>query len=145
MADERMPASENRDLASPSSRALLAIWAILLLLFIYVLIARYTRPLWLGEEIGVDRSRVEQVEQRIDPNTADWAELARLPGIGETTARRIIAHREDILAQLDEHPENARHPAFATIEDLDAVRGIGPKTLERIAPYLKFPDPHTAP
>jgi len=47
-----------------------------------------------------------------------------LPGIGETMARRIVDER---LAR----------GAFADRRDLERrVRGIGPRTLERIRPYL---------
>jgi DNA uptake protein ComE-like DNA-binding protein len=71
------------------------------------------------------------VLSRIDPNTAPWWELASLPRIGETMARRIVeartAHRGDA-------------PAFTRLEDLDQIRGIGPKTLEAVAPHLIFPD-----
>jgi DNA uptake protein ComE-like DNA-binding protein len=119
------------------------IWGILCVLLVYILVARYARPLWLGEEIGVDASRVEQVEQRIDPNVAGWPELARLPGIGEATAKRIVAHREEILARRS--AEDASLPMFTSLRDLDAVRGIGPKTLEEIAPYLRFPGPENDP
>lgn len=62
---------------------------------------------------------------RIDPNTASAATLERLPGIGPALAGRVIAHRE------------AFGP-FRSARDLLAVRGIGPKTLERIEPYLHF-------
>lgn len=46
-----------------------------------------------------------------------------LPGLGETLAKRIVASRES------EGP-------FRDHDDLRRVRGIGPRTLERIRPYL---------
>ncbi len=55
----------------------------------------------------------------IDINTADTAALQTLPGIGETKAAAIIAHRE------------ASGP-FATVDDLKNVKGIGEKTLEKL-------------
>ena len=48
----------------------------------------------------------------------DW-ELCRIPGVGPTLARRIVAARET-------------HGRFRTWKDLLAVSGIGPVTLERI-------------
>jgi len=61
---------------------------------------------------------------RIDPNRADSASLTRLPGIGPALAARIVAERE-------------RNGRFDSPEALRRVRGIGPKTLERIRPFLE--------
>jgi len=76
---------------------------------------------------------VADIQTRIDPNVADWSELVRLPGIGETLAKRIVAYRQQQAGST------GREPVFARLEDLDAVRGIGPKTLAKIAEYLSFP------
>jgi competence protein ComEA len=62
---------------------------------------------------------------------ADWPELARLPGIGEVIAKRIVAYRQ-------EHSTTGGAPVFQSPQDLDAVSGIGPKLVDRISPYLKF-------
>ena len=61
---------------------------------------------------------------RVDVNAAPAAELAaRLPGIGPVKADAIVAHRE-------------AHGPFASVEALVEVRGIGPKTLERLGPLV---------
>ena len=65
----------------------------------------------------------------IDPNTAPWWELTALPDIGEGTARKIVEYRE---AHAD------RLPVFRRAGDLEPVPGIGPKTIRRIEPYLRF-------
>ena len=57
--------------------------------------------------------------ERIDPNRADAIELDRLPGIGPTTARRIVQLRDSGVV-------------FKRAEDLLRVRGIGAGTLERL-------------
>jgi competence protein ComEA len=63
---------------------------------------------------------------RIRINTADEEALARLPGIGPSKARAIVEDRK-------------AHGPFRTLEDLGRVRGIGPATLEAIAPLVVVP------
>jgi competence protein ComEA len=63
----------------------------------------------------------------IDINQATAAELQMLPGIGPTRARQIIEARQKGL--------------FESVDDLRRVSGIGPKTLERLRPYVKVEKP----
>jgi competence ComEA-like helix-hairpin-helix protein len=63
--------------------------------------------------------------RRICINTASAAELELLPQIGPALATRIIEHR-------------AAHGPFRTPADLDKVRGIGEKTLEKLVPLVSF-------
>ena len=58
----------------------------------------------------------------LDPNRADAATLETLPGIGPVRAAAIVDER--------------RRRPFARVGDLARVRGIGPHTLARIAPWL---------
>ncbi|NBC00694.1 MAG: hypothetical protein GVY15_07525 [Bacteroidetes bacterium] len=60
-------------------------------------------------------------EEQVHLNTADAAALQRLPGIGPALAERIMAYR-------------AAHGPFARVSDITRVSGIGPRTLERLAP-----------
>lgn len=62
-------------------------------------------------------------ELRVDVNHADAEELAKLPGIGEQVAKRIIAYRE------------ANGP-FEKTEEIMNVRGIGEKTFLKLEPHL---------
>ncbi|MCH7792129.1 MAG: ComEA family DNA-binding protein [Planctomycetes bacterium] len=55
----------------------------------------------------------------INVNIASAAELELLPGIGPTLAARIVADRE------------ANGP-FASLDDVARVRGIGPRTVDKI-------------
>ncbi len=81
-----------------------------------------------GQLIDIERASPQVVQFQLDINEADWPELSVLPEIGETLAKRIIETRK------------SRGP-FSGIEDLRRVRGIGPRTLERIRPFLApFPD-----
>ena len=56
---------------------------------------------------------------KVNINTADEAELQRLPGVGEATARAIVEDRRN-------------NGAFSTPEDLMRVSGIGEKKFERM-------------
>jgi competence ComEA-like helix-hairpin-helix protein len=61
--------------------------------------------------------------QPIDLNRAGLDELQRLPGIGKTRAQQIV-------------DERSRGP-FKSLDDLrHRVKGIGPKTVERLRPYV---------
>ena len=59
----------------------------------------------------------------IDLNTASAQELETLPNIGPVMAGRIIAHRD------------ANGP-FTSVDDVENVPGIGPKTLDSIRPLV---------
>jgi competence protein ComEA len=63
--------------------------------------------------------------ETIDPNRASDVELDRLPGVGPSTARAIVAAREE-------------GRVFRRPEDLLEVRGIGEATLERMRASLAF-------
>lgn len=69
----------------------------------------------------------------IDPNRAPWWELTVLPQIGETLANEIIRYRK---ASRDYPSGSDGGPVFRRAADLAKVRGIGPKTVQRIAPHL---------
>lgn len=60
---------------------------------------------------------------RLDINTATQAELETLPGVGPETARRIVEERE-------------QNGPFYYPENLLSIKGIGPKTLERLREYI---------
>ncbi len=59
----------------------------------------------------------------VDINSADASTLESLPGIGESTAANIIAYRDS-------------NGPFTTVDQLDAVSGIGEKTMEKLRPLV---------
>ena len=69
------------------------------------------------------RSGIRANTVLVDVNSANLQELQRISGVGPAIAQRIIDYR------------NA-HGAFTSIEDLQKVRGIGTKTMERIRPQV---------
>ena len=59
----------------------------------------------------------------ININTAEKQNLVKLPKIGIVTAERIIRFRDD-------------YGPFKSLDDLLKVKGIGPKTLEKLKPQI---------
>ena len=59
----------------------------------------------------------------ININTANSEELQQVPGIGPVTAEKILQMRKS-------------YGPFKSVEDLRAIRGIGPKRLEKMRKYL---------
>lgn len=58
-------------------------------------------------------------------NTATCEELEQLPHVGPAIAERILAYRD-------------AHGYFETLDDLALVNGVGPATLEDIAPFVSL-------
>gem|GEM_PF-328334 len=76
-------------------------------------------------------ARIE-LEGRINPNDAPAESLVRLRGIGMSRAAAIVAYRESFRRSRE------GRPAFQKPDDLQAVKGIGPKTVENVRQALKF-------
>lgn len=77
-----------------------------------------------GGLVHHDRPPAVELLFTVNVNTAAEAELAQLPGIGPSMARRIVDHRRE-------------HGEFTAIEGLLDVAGIGPTTLERLRPHVR--------
>ncbi|MFI4871083.1 MAG: ComEA family DNA-binding protein, partial [Phycisphaerales bacterium JB061] len=65
------------------------------------------------------------IQKLVNVNTASSAELQLLPGIGPVMAGRIIEDR-------------TTNGLYRSPADLDRVKGIGPKTLEKLTPLIRF-------
>jgi competence protein ComEA len=64
----------------------------------------------------------------INVNTAGSSELQQVPGIGPSTAQKILDTRKS-------------YGAFKSVDDLLAIKGIGPKRLEKMRKYLTVSKP----
>jgi comEA protein len=63
----------------------------------------------------------------IDINKATTNDLQKLPGIGPSLAKQIVAYR-------------SKHGPFRRVEDLMVIKGIGFKKWKEIRPYLRVGD-----
>ncbi|MBT3278951.1 MAG: helix-hairpin-helix domain-containing protein [Phycisphaerales bacterium] len=73
--------------------------------------------------------RLGELDSTLSIHTASASELAALPTLGRSLANAILRYRQARAAQGN---------PLTCAEDLLAVRGIGPKTLQRLRPYLRF-------
>jgi competence protein ComEA len=83
---------------------------------------------WGSRPTELERTAVSAY--RIDLNRADRAELAQVPGIGDSLAQRIQEYR-------------GQHGPFQSVADLRQVKGVGPATLKRLEPWFTVRSPDT--
>ncbi len=67
---------------------------------------------------ALEEPELDSIVRLIDLNTAGPQALEMLPGIGPVLARRIVEDR-------------TLHGEFASLDDIDRVRGIGPRTIDK--------------
>lgn len=65
---------------------------------------------------------------KVNINTASAQQLTTLPGIGPKKAEAIVGYRK-------------ANGAFAMVDDLVKVKGIGPKTLDKLRPLITVGKP----
>jgi competence ComEA-like helix-hairpin-helix protein len=69
--------------------------------------------------------------QPINLNTASSSQLQQVPGIGPVTADKILQMRKS-------------YGTFKSVDDLTAIRGIGPKKMDKMRKYLTVTRPQPA-
>ncbi|MFO0773411.1 MAG: helix-hairpin-helix domain-containing protein [Nitrospiraceae bacterium] len=83
-------------------------------------------PRMSGAAPHIDERRVVKVqagEPKLDVNRATQEDFERLPGIGPSIAKQLLDYR-------------VQHGAYREVADLQAVKGIGKKRFERLAPFV---------
>jgi Helix-hairpin-helix motif len=115
-----------------SSQQQMVLGFFLCLLLVFLLPALMQR-LAYGDTGSSATIQAGLVELKIDPNTADYASLIRLPGIGPGRARRLLAYREARSRAL-----GSAQPVFTSMHDLELIPDFGPKTVANMAPLLMF-------
>lgn len=93
--------------------------SVLLLLCLCTTTALSHDPPAVFREGGAPRSAAAP----LDLNSATVEQLDKLPGIGPALAQRIVDYR-------------AQHGSFRQLEQLNEVKGIGDRTLEKLVPLL---------
>lgn len=71
------------------------------------------------------RGRAAPFTGVVNVNAATAQELESLPGVGPAIALRIVAHR-------------SQKGRFGSLEDLDEVKGLGPKKLQALRDHVTF-------
>lgn len=120
---------------APPESSLLATWPRCVQVTVAVLLALGIGYI-LGRGFPADSTRrtqddppeiAEPPRARLNLNRASRAELELVPGIGPSRARSIDDYRR-------------AHGPFAAIDELRKVSGIGPKTLDKVRPWLFVDD-----
>jgi comEA protein len=79
---------------------------------------------------SADAGKKKPPAKPVDLNTATSEELQQVPGIGPATAEKILQMRKS-------------YGAFKSVDDLLAIRGLGPKRLEKMRKYLVAGKPNS--
>lgn len=83
----------------------------------------FPTPVFTIGQDGLVATATPQIGAPININSADAALLDTLPGIGPSTAQKIVEYRD-------------QNGPFVSVEDLLKIPGIGPSTLEEIRPLV---------
>jgi competence protein ComEA len=76
---------------------------------------------WSTRPLILEQARVSRY--RVDLNQADHDQLLQVPGIGDRTADKIEAYRQE-------------HGDFQNPEELTRIRGIGPATYQKMTDWV---------
>ena len=117
----------------------LVLITLILLFCAFLLIRLWFTPQYVADPQPSQGPRAAELQDKLDPNTADFQTLALLPNLGEKRAREIVAYRSEFLrARPDKIP-------FQSPDDLLKVKGLGVSAVESLTPHLIFPATRPSP
>lgn len=106
------------DPAPPAKRREQTALAVVLLLLCGLLVYRA-----YGPQFATRPTQHAPAAASLNLNTADRTELLQVPGVGPTLADAILTHR-------------GTFGPYASLDELDGVKGVGGKTLDKLRPWL---------
>ena len=98
--------------------------AIVLSIAILVIFWKYASFRRDGEVIDIETEPKREYQFTIDINSAEWPEIALVPGIGQELATRIENYRTEI-------------GGYSSLDQLRNVDGIGPNKLKALKKFLR--------
>jgi competence protein ComEA len=105
-----------------SDQVIVWLSSIVLLVLLGIHWVRLSR--WGIAPVELSSQQSREYYYSLDINKASWVEWAQLDGIGEVIGRRIVANREE-------------HGLFRNPDDVSRVKGIGPRLMQKIRPFLR--------
>jgi Helix-hairpin-helix motif len=106
---------------------------LLIALLMYLSVRRALHGTFIPDPQPLEGSRAADLADRLDPNSANQAEIAAIPGVGEKLAGAIVEYRQEFI-----RVHSGQLP-FHDPTDLLAIRGVGVAKMEAMQPYLLFP------
>ena len=100
---------------------------LVLCLIVAVLLLRRLHRVTIPDPQPPVGTRAAELQDRVDPNTADADTLAALPTLGAKRAAEIVHYRQ-----------THRDEPFRSGRDLLKLKGIGVATTQNIEPFLMF-------
>ena len=82
--------------------------------------------------VSAPETKVVLPDSAININTEPAPSIERLPRVGAKLAGQIVKYRDATREATGEDV------VFKKMADLDNVKGIGPKTIEILRPYIRF-------
>jgi len=128
-------ADDNAEVAGRQNkrRRDIVLWVLLIVLAGSLFYCAIENQYKVNSGLEVNDKEVNRLADKINPNTASWASMARLPGIGPGRAKAIIKYRN-----MWKKNGAGNKIAFSESNDLCRIKGIGQKTVEQIKDYLVF-------
>ena len=114
----------------PYKAKTLILWLILLITGIFLFLQTHVQSYYPDKHENM--GNIIEINEKINPNTADWPSLARLPGIGVKRAKDIINYRNK------QNLYDNTSTVFTDYTDLAKINGIGKITCDNIRGYLIF-------